>query len=328
MAEADQIIEASAADDSDVDSALPEDYGSSTRSVASSIYDYEKSHGRTYHSFHSGKYMLPNDAEELDRVDIAYHAIRLSIGNKHFYAPIKNPTSILDVGTGTGVWAVDVADDYPAAIVVGTDLSPTQPSMVPPNLRFEIADADEEWTFRPESFDLIHTRAMNDLSLRDWADYYRQAFRALKPGGWAEAQECCCRRQSDDDTIPKDGHMLLWEDEWERAMKKIGKTGHCNPNLVMEQMEDAGFANITCKYFKAPLGPWPKNPTLKEAGRFAQVMMIEGLYGMSVKLFTDVLGWEMDKYEALLAKAREELRRNDIHSYFMIYVIYAQKPEK
>ena len=317
MAETDDNFEANTFHESDVDSGLGEDYASSTQSVSSSIYDYEKSQGRTYHAYHSGKYMLPNDELELERVDIAYHAIRLSIANKLFHAPVESPTSVLDVGTGTGIWAMDVADNYPAAEVVGIDLSPTQPAMVPPNLRFEIADADEEWTFREGHFDLIHTRAMNDLTLKNWADYYRQAFKALKPGGWVEAQECRCRRSSDDNTIPQDGAMILWEDEWETAIRKIGLNGHCNPDLVVQQMRDSGFVNITRKNFKVPVGPWPKDRTLKEAGRFTQVMMIEGIHGMSVKLFTGVQGWETDKFEALLAKCREELKRTDIHSYFM-----------
>jgi methylase of polypeptide subunit release factors len=49
-------------------------------------------------------------------------------------APIKNPQRILDVGTGTGIWAIDAADKYPSAEVIGTDISPIQPGWVPPNL--------------------------------------------------------------------------------------------------------------------------------------------------------------------------------------------------
>ena len=33
---------------------------------------------------------------------------------------------------------MDVADDYPAAQVMGIDLSPIQPSLIPPNLQFQI----------------------------------------------------------------------------------------------------------------------------------------------------------------------------------------------
>ena len=37
---------------------------------------------------------------------------------------------VLDVGTGTGIWAIDFADDFPDTTVFGTDLSPTQPDLV------------------------------------------------------------------------------------------------------------------------------------------------------------------------------------------------------
>ncbi len=36
----------------------------------------------------------------------------------------------LDIGTGTGIWAIDFADEYPDTTVIGTDLSPIQPDVV------------------------------------------------------------------------------------------------------------------------------------------------------------------------------------------------------
>jgi methylase of polypeptide subunit release factors len=41
--------------------------------------------------------------------------------------PLENPQRILDIGTGTGIWALDMADQYPEAEVIGVDLSPIQP---------------------------------------------------------------------------------------------------------------------------------------------------------------------------------------------------------
>jgi cyclopropane fatty-acyl-phospholipid synthase-like methyltransferase len=67
---------------------------------------------------------------------------------------------VLDLGTGTGIWAIDFADQYPSAMVIGTDLSPIQPTWVPPNLKFEIEDFIDEWTFKPDEFDYIHMRSI------------------------------------------------------------------------------------------------------------------------------------------------------------------------
>lgn len=35
---------------------------------------------------------------------------------------------MLDIGTGTGLWAIEMADLFPNATVIGTDLSPVQPN--------------------------------------------------------------------------------------------------------------------------------------------------------------------------------------------------------
>jgi SAM-dependent methyltransferase len=283
--------------------------------VTSSIYDYEQLHGRTYHAYHGGKYILPNDEDEQERCDIMYHAVRLSVGNKLHFAPIQDPINILDIGTGTGLWAIEMADAFPAAEVWGTDLSPIQPSYVPPNLHFEIADADEEWTYR-QKFDLVHTRVMNDTSLKDWSHFYREAFKVLKPGGWVESQEFSYRLYSDDNTIPKDSSVMYWEALWTEGVQKQGLQGHCNPDLVYKQMQDAGFINITRLNFKMPIGPWPKDPTLREAGEYGRANLLFGFYGLSVKVFTQLLGWQVEELEVLLAKCRQELNRREIHGYW------------
>lgn len=48
-------------------------------------------------------------------------------GKLHF-APIETPSKVLDIGTGTGIWAMDLGDEFPEAEVIGTDISPIQPS--------------------------------------------------------------------------------------------------------------------------------------------------------------------------------------------------------
>lgn len=51
-----------------------------------------------------------------------------------------------------------MADKYPSAAVEGLDLSAIQPTYVPPNLKFVIDDIEEEWVYRPDSYDYIHCR--------------------------------------------------------------------------------------------------------------------------------------------------------------------------
>lgn len=68
-----------------------------------------------------------------------------------------------------------VGDLYPEAEVLGIDLSPIQPSWVPPNVRFLVDDAEAEWLHPPETFDYIHIRHMTS-SIRDWPKLVSQAY--------------------------------------------------------------------------------------------------------------------------------------------------------
>ncbi|KAF7190415.1 Secondary metabolism regulator laeA [Pseudocercospora fuligena] len=128
---------------------------SSTTSLNSDIFNYQYENGRRYHAYRAGKYLLPNDETEQDRLDMTHHVFRLSLGGDLCITKLKDPRAILDVGTGTGIWAIEMGDLYPEAEVVGTDLSPIQPQFVPPNVRFVIDDATDEWTFPPDHFDFI-----------------------------------------------------------------------------------------------------------------------------------------------------------------------------
>ena len=66
---------------------------------------------------------------ELDRLDLTHQMLRITMRNKLHFAPFDAKSAkILDVGTGTGIWAIEMADDYPEAEIIGTDLSATQPS--------------------------------------------------------------------------------------------------------------------------------------------------------------------------------------------------------
>lgn len=45
------------------------------------------------------------------------------------------------MATGVGDWAIEMGDLFPDSQVLGNDLSPIQPDMVPPNVSFFIDDA-------------------------------------------------------------------------------------------------------------------------------------------------------------------------------------------
>lgn len=53
----------------------------------------------------------PNDEEEQDRMDLVHHIFGLALKGELFLAPIpEKPQRVLDLGTGTGIWAMDFAE--------------------------------------------------------------------------------------------------------------------------------------------------------------------------------------------------------------------------
>ncbi|GJC78332.1 secondary metabolism regulator laeA [Colletotrichum liriopes] len=121
---------------------LGQDGAASTSSLNSSILDYRKENGRTYHKYRDGKYHFPNDEEENERLgaslaksqtigygrawltlpqDLQHHIFDLSFDGKLGLSPPNAPEAkvgrVLDLGTGTGIWAMDYGDDHPGAEV-------------------------------------------------------------------------------------------------------------------------------------------------------------------------------------------------------------------
>lgn len=65
----------------------------------------------------------------MERIDMAHEKYFLLLDEKRYLAPIgPNPQQILDLGTGTGIWAMDIADQFPSAQVLGIDIAPIQPT--------------------------------------------------------------------------------------------------------------------------------------------------------------------------------------------------------
>ncbi|MCJ1457229.1 hypothetical protein MMC28_007596 [Mycoblastus sanguinarius] len=103
------------------DSAYGDEVGSYTTSLASNVTNYRVENNRRYHAYKDGSYVYPNDEKESDRLDIMHKLTEVILGGKLNLAPVpRNPDRILDIGTGTGIWAMEMGKtfDYMDCILV------------------------------------------------------------------------------------------------------------------------------------------------------------------------------------------------------------------
>lgn len=73
----------------------------------------------------------------------------------------------MDIGTGSGKWVIEVADQLPTAHVCGIDISPIQPTDVPVNAEFIVMDLTKGLDFYDGSADLVHSRQATGKSSDD-----------------------------------------------------------------------------------------------------------------------------------------------------------------
>ncbi|KAF8850351.1 S-adenosyl-L-methionine-dependent methyltransferase [Acephala macrosclerotiorum] len=293
-------------------------------SIPSSVRDYAFEHGRRYHKFREGRYQFPNDESEQEREDMKHAMVVNLCGGKLHYAPLDNPQKIIDIGTGTGIWAIDVGDEYPSAEVLGIDLSPIQPAWVPPNVKFMVDDAESPWLHPPDTFDFVHIRHMNS-SVKNWPKLLTEAYNHTKPGGWIELQELLFTLNCDDDTMKDDYPSERFLQLIKEGLAVFG-VDLLAVTRNAQLLRDAGFVNVETKIFKIPLGVWPKNRTMKIIGLYLRNVIYDGLQGIALGPLTRGLKWTPEAVEVFLVDVRKSLMDASTHSYLPFYVVYGQKP--
>ncbi|KAL2129651.1 hypothetical protein VTI74DRAFT_7485 [Chaetomium olivicolor] len=285
--------------------------------------------GRWYGTYQKGNYMFPIDDTELERLDVFHKIFLLSRRNVLHSAPIYHleRPRILDLGCGTGIWGIDMADKYPSGIHVGLDLNYIQPEFIPANMRFLQKDIEERWEdLEPSSWDLIHMRTMNG-SISDWPKVYAEIFRHLKPYyGYIEQVEIDWAPRCDDGSLQGDAYIVQWTNELLDAMDSFGRPIRLDSNLAKKQLADAGFVDIKEEVIRLPLSGRPAEAPCRDLGRWFNLGIRLACEPLSLAPLSRGHGRTLDEIRGLSEKVREEMYSITAHAYCALHIFTARKP--
>jgi ubiquinone/menaquinone biosynthesis C-methylase UbiE len=266
-------------------------------------------------------YLMPYDVEELNRLDFQHYMLRATLrGN--FAAPIDRPTSILDVGAGTGRWAREMALTFPSASVIGVDLNPPPDDAAgaqasddprPANCAFAPGNILEGLSFADGSFSFTHQRALLAAIPHDrWPGVARELTRLTAPGGWVESLEVT--------ELQNCGPATAQLVEWLRATLARRGMDFADGARVGECLSQAGLANVTTRALRMPCG---------DAGGRIGKMLAADWFSLfeATRGFMVAMGMiSHEGFDQVAATARAELASPHGQCFMPVYIAYGQRP--
>jgi len=260
-------------------------------------------------------YVLPANDQEINRLDFQHYMLRYALrGN--YVAPLDRPLSILDVGCGTGRWALEMGALFPQANIVGIDLHPpkhadsTASAGRSDNFTFIQGNILNGLPFADASFDFVHMRLMLfSIPAADWPTVLQELVRVTRVGGWVESVETGAHQRCG----PAMELLVAWINQMTR---QHGIDATLGPQ-VGEMLGALGLTQQVRRTIELPVG--------RHGGRLgamAQTDVVGVLNGLKAPVAALGITSAAD-YETALATALAEL---DLHRGVLpFYVAYGQR---
>ncbi|KAL1920516.1 uncharacterized protein VTP21DRAFT_893 [Calcarisporiella thermophila] len=270
-------------------------------------------------------YILPCDKREIERLIAQHRIIKMASDSKNIHVPKSieslntSEGKILDMATGSGTWAIEVAREYPNAQVIGVDISDHGfPTHSPPNTRFLRANVLDGLPFEDGAFDLVHQRLLiGALSQQQWGPALTELVRVTRPGGWVQLAEWNFQEK-----YPESLPNLLW---YRRALSQMFQERGFDLQAG-DHLEDraraAGLTNLHIARYPLPIGQ------STELGRLNKVKAFESISGMASQLKKHMApigppqGWEGEILDAShVQQIVDEIEIAELEGSFLMYTI-------
>lgn len=171
------------------------------------------------------------------------------VDGKLHRAPVVSPRFVLDIATGTGIWAINFAKQHPQSQVIGTDISLIQSDTAVPNVSFVREDSEkDEWIF-PYRFDFVFLR-MVFMCFEDPRVVIKKAYDNMNPGGWIEFNDTGADIRCVDGTTQGTA-IQQWSDLFIQASHTAG-TDLDVAVKYKQWLLDAGFVDVVEEILPAP----------------------------------------------------------------------------
>ncbi|KAH8883874.1 methyltransferase LaeA [Thozetella sp. PMI_491] len=284
---------------------------------------------RYYSKFRRGAYMFPCDEQEKNRLDIFHKFFLIARQDQLHTAPLHplppgEKHLILDLGTGTGIWAIDMALRNENALVDGVDLVMIQPEKIYENQRFFIMDIESEWRDVRPAYHLIFARMLHG-AIQNWQRVYHDVFAHLKPGGWFEQVEIDWTPHCRDGTLPQNSALEQWAFELTQAMNDANRPITADTPRTRAALAAAGFVDFNEQVIEIGFNGWPEGYA-REMGRWFNLGIHEGLHALTIAPLTRMRGWTYQQAEELIARVKEEIRYRRHHAFCHLHVYTARRP--
>ncbi|KAI0673225.1 S-adenosyl-L-methionine-dependent methyltransferase [Trametes maxima] len=242
---------------------------------------FQERGGRLFHSHGSSPYPLPVDAEEQQRQNGLNELLRKLIGD-FSVGPARELLAltpgeqrrVVDLGTGTGQWVLDVAREFPHVRFYGVDIVPIATRYPPPNVIFEMHDIMEPFRYASGTIDMVHARSIT-MAIRDYRALLQEVGRMLRRGGLfvsCEWGRYPIMADGSDITV-RAPRMCAFFDALHET---LGVRRGIEPiaSRIPRMLEDSRqFTDIQAKRFYAPVGDWPAGPDVREMAQDLRRMM-------------------------------------------------------